>query len=128
MAKRRIDLTDDSISPFKIIFFLSWPLFLEQILSTFVSFADTAMVGALGVQATASISISNSFVFLFNGVIMALGTGLTAYVARSVGAKNYEAAKAYIRHAVILLICVGLPIALMTCALHRHIPRCHPDS
>ena len=123
MAKRRIDLTDDSISPFKIIFFLSWPLFLEQILSTFVSFADTAMVGALGVQATASISISNSCVFLFNGVIMALGTGLTAYVARSVGAKNYEAAKAYIRHAVILLVCVGLPIALMTCALHRHIPR-----
>ena len=76
MAHRKIDLTDDSISPFKIIFLLAWPLFLEQILSTLVSFADTAMVGALGVQATASISISNSFVFLFNGVIMALGTGL----------------------------------------------------
>ena len=123
MAHRKIDLTDDSISPFKIIFLLSWPLFLEQILSTLVSFADTAMVGALGVEATASISISNSFVFLFNGVIMALGTGLTAYVARSVGAKDYEAAKAYIRHAIILLFSVGLPIALLTCALHRHIPR-----
>ena len=123
MASKKLDLTDERISPVKAILWLAWPLFLEQILSTLVSFADTAMVGALGVQATASISISNSFVFLLNGVMLALGTGLTAYVARSVGAKDYGAAKAYIRHAIILLCLVGLPIALITCALHRMIPR-----
>ena len=123
MAARKLDLTDESLSPFKVIVWLAWPLFLEQILSTLVSFADTAMVGALGVNATASVSISNSFVFLFNGVMMALGTGLTAYVARSVGARDYEAARAYIRHAIILLMLVGLPISLITCALHRQIPR-----
>ena len=123
MAHKTLDLTDERISPVKVILWLAWPLFLEQILSTLVSFADTAMVGALGVTATASISISNSFVFLLNGVMLALGTGLTAYVARSVGAKDYEAAKSYIRHAVILLALVGLPIALVTCALHRKIPQ-----
>ncbi len=122
MARKELDLTNENISPIKIILLLSWPLFLEQILSTFVSFADTAMVGALGVTATASVSISNSFVFLLNGVIMALGTGLTAYVARSVGARDYEASKAYIRHAILLLLSVGLPIALITCLLHRQIP------
>ena len=123
MAANKLDLTDESLSPFKVIVWLAWPLFLEQILSTFVSFADTAMVGALGVNATASISISNSFVFLLNGVMMALGTGLTAYVARSVGARDYEAARSYIRHAIILLALVGLPISLVTVALHRMIPR-----
>ncbi len=122
MARKNINLTDEHISPIKVILWLAWPLFLEQILSTFVSFVDTAMVGALGVNATASVSISNSFVFLLNGIVMALGTGLTAYVARSVGARDYEAAKSYIRHAIILLLLVGIPIVLVTIVLHRKIP------
>ena len=105
-----------------MILWLAWPLFLEQILSTMVSFADTAMVGALGKNATASVSISNSFVFLISGVMMALGTGITAYVARSVGARDVEAAKTYIRHALILLAIVGLPVALVPVILYRQIP------
>ena len=123
MAKRKIDLTDERISPFKVILWLAWPLFVEQILSTFVSFADTAMVGALGKEATASVSISNSFVFLIQGAVMALGTGITAYVARSVGARDTDAAKSYIRHALILLAFVALPVTLITVALHKAIPR-----
>lgn len=122
MAKQHIDLTDERQSPLKVILWLAWPLFLEQILSTLVSFADTAMVGSLGATATASVSISNSFVFLLNGAVMALGIGITAYVARSVGAKDYEAAKAYIRHALLLLVMVGLPIALVPVILYRQIP------
>ncbi len=122
MARKKPDLTDENVFPLRNILLLAWPLFLEQLLSTFVSFADTAMVGRLGVTATASVFISNSFVFLFNGVVMSLGTGVTVYVARSVGAKDYEAAKAYIRHSLILLLCIGLPIAALTCLLHRRIP------
>ena len=122
MAKKQIDLTDERQSSLKVILWLAWPLFLEQILSTLVSFADTAMVGTLGATATASVSISNSFVFLLNGAVMALGVGITAYVARSVGARDYEAAKAYIRHALLLLVLVGLPIALVPVILHKQIP------
>ena len=54
MAHKTLDLTDERISPVKVILWLAWPLFLEQILSTLVSFADTAMVGAMGVTDTAS--------------------------------------------------------------------------
>ena len=121
--KQPINLTDESRSPIRIILYLAWPLVLEQILTTLVSYADTAMVGALGVNATASVSISNSFVFLINGVVMALGVGITAYVARSVGAKDYEAAKAYIRHALLLLLYVGVPISGLLIAFHRLIPQ-----
>lgn len=87
-----------------------------------VSFVDTAMVGRLGAEASASISISNSFVFLINGAVMALGVGLTTYVAHSVGAKDYETAKSYIRHALLILLMVGLPLALVTLAMYRQIP------
>lgn len=122
-TKPLLDLTDESRSPTRIILHLTWPLFLEQILTTLVSYADTAMVGALGVNATASVAICNSFVFLVNGVIMALGVGITAYVARSVGARNYEAARAYILHALLFLIYLGIPISLLLIALHRAIPQ-----
>ena len=122
MAKQKLDLTNENQNIFKVIIWLAWPLFLEQILSTLVSFVDTAMVGSLGAAATASVSISNSFVFLINGVMISLGIGLTAYVARSVGARDYDAAKAYIRHALILLLMIGLPVALAPVILYKQIP------
>ena len=122
MAKRQLDLTNEHQSSIKMILLLAWPLFLEQILSTMVSFADTAMVGQLGSDATAAISISNSFVFLINGVVMALGVGLTAYVARSVGAQKFDEARAYVRHALILLVLIGVPIALLPVVLYWYIP------
>ena len=122
MAGRKLDLTDERQSPIKVILWLAWPLFLEQVLATMVSFVDNAMVGSLGASASASISISNSFVFLINGAVMALGVGITTYVARSVGAKDYEAAKAYIRHALLILAMVGLPLAIATLLLHGQIP------
>lgn len=120
--KKQLDLTNESIHPIKVITWLAWPLFVEQILTTLVSFADTAMVGALGVTATASVSISNPVVFLINGAVMAMGVGLTTYVARSIGARDFEAAKAYIRHALLLLLWVGLPLAVIMMILHRQIP------
>ena len=122
MARQKLDLTNENQNIFKVILWLAWPLFLEQVLSTLVSFVDTAMVGTLGAAATASVSISNSFVFLINGVVIALGIGITAYVARSVGAKDYDAAKAYVRHALILLAMIGLPMALVPVVLHKQIP------
>jgi len=122
MAKQRLDLTNENQSTFKVILWLAWPLFVEQILSTLVSFVDNAMVGTLGAAATASVSISNSFVFLINGVVIAMGVGITAYVARSVGAKDYDAAKAYIRHALLLLLMIGLPVAILPVILHKQIP------
>lgn len=120
--RKQLDLTNENINPFKVIAWLAWPVFVEQILSTLVSFADTAMVGALGPNATASVSISNSVVFLLNGAVMALGIGFTAYVARSVGAKDYDAAKAYIRHALMILFCLGVPLSIFMMFMHRAIP------
>ena len=79
-AKKPLNITDGSRSVPMTIILLAWPVFIEQVFTTLVSFADTAMVGSLGKEATAAISISNSPIFLLNGVIMALGIGLTTMV------------------------------------------------
>lgn len=116
------NLTDERVHPVKTILLLSWPVLVEQILTTLVSYADTAMVGALGAYATASVSISNPVFMLINGAAIALGVGLTALLARSVGAKEYDRAKKLIRHAILLLLYIGLPLSLGTFLLSHHIP------
>ena len=113
---------DESRSVSKTILLLAWPVFVEQIFSTLVSFADTAMVGSLGATATASISISNSPIFLLNGIIMALGVGVTALVARAAGAGDQELVKKLMRHAMMVILYIGLPITLVTASLSRLIP------
>ena len=40
-----------------VIFALAWPTMLEQFLQTAVQYIDTAMVGGLGADASASIGI-----------------------------------------------------------------------
>ena len=121
-AKKQLNVTDESRSIPMTIILLAWPVFIEQVFTTLVSFADTAMVGALGKEATASISISNSPIFLLNGIMMALGVGITTMVAHAVGAGEHERVKNLMRHAFLLILYIGLPISIIVAALSRMIP------
>ena len=121
-AKKPLNITDESRSVPMTIFLLAWPVFIEQIFSTLVSFADTAMVGALGKEATAAISISNSPIFLLNGIIMSLGIGITTMIGHAVGAGDEERARTLMRHAFLCLLYVGVPITAIVAALSRMIP------
>lgn len=120
--KKQINILDETRSPIMTILLLAWPVFVEQIFTTLVSFADTAMVGSLGAEATAAISISNSPVFLLNGLIMSLGVGITALVARATGRGDEEAVRKLMRHALLAIVYVGIPITLVVIALYRQIP------
>ena len=120
--KNRISYVDGSRSPLHNILLLTWPIFLENVLTTLVSYADTAMVGSLGAYATASVSISNSVVFLLNGAIMALGVGVTALISQSIGAGDLDLTKKLTRHAVLILLYLGLPVAVILGVCHRLIP------
>ena len=101
---RPLNVTDESRSAVMTIILLAWPVFVEQIFTTLVSFADTAMVGSLGAAATASVTISNSPTFLLNGIVMSLGVGITAMVARATGAGNTQLVRKLMRHAILALL------------------------
>lgn len=115
-------IVDGSTSPIWVIIWLGWPVLIDQLMTSLVNYADTAMVGALGSYATASISISNSPNMLINGAVMALGIGTTSLVARSVGAQDYDTAKKLVRHALVILGTFGLSLWLILLSLHRAIP------
>ena len=94
-----------------VLLMLAWPAILEQLLLTLVRYVDTAMVGALGANATAAVSISNSPNMLVNGTIMAIGVGFTAMISRAIGAEDLQRAKDLMRQA--LLVVVALSVRLI---------------
>lgn len=105
--RKNIDLLDESIRPEKLIWFLAWPTILEQLLVTAVQYVDTAMVGSLGVDATAAVAVNSSTTWLINGLCAALGIGFSVLVGKNMGAKNYQRAKETVMQAILAMLMFG---------------------
>ena len=71
---------------FNTLVFLSLPTVIEQILSTLLQYVDTAMVGRLGEQATASVSITTNVTWLVNSEPTAIGTAVMGLMSKADGA------------------------------------------
>lgn len=100
-------------SQIKQVWRLSLPAILTQITTIAMQYIDSAMVGALGANASASIGLVASTTWLFNGIPYAVSAGFSVQVAHSVGAKNTKHTKNVVKHGLITAII----ISLLTCAL-----------
>ncbi len=101
---------------------LSWPAVLEQLLETVIQYVDTAMVGHLGADATASISLSSTYTWLINSIIGALGIGFLSYIARSIGEKNEQKVQRAAGQAVTVAIGIGLLLTVVTLGIADKMP------
>ena len=75
------------------IFTLAWPAMLEQALQTIVQYADSAMVGQLGAQATAAVGLTAPVNWLVNSPMFAMGIGFLACISRSIASKEAKTAR-----------------------------------
>ena len=66
--------------------FLAFPTIVEEVLATLLQYVDTAMVGRLGEQATASVSITTNVTWLVNSVPGAIGTAVLVLISKALGA------------------------------------------
>ncbi len=83
---------------------LSIPTILEMCMATILQYVDTAMVGHLGANATAAVSLSSTYTWLINNIFTSIGMGFLAYVARAIGEDNtYKT-----RHAAGMALGMGL--------------------
>lgn len=106
-----------------ILWHLSWPAILEQLLGTMVSYVDTAMVGVLGAAASAAVSINASSIWLVGGVLSGIGVGYSVQVANSVGARDEAKARRAIVQALLAVLVVGFGFLTVLQLLANHIPR-----
>ncbi len=106
----------------KTLFALSIPTMTEEILSTLLQYADTAMVGRLGEKATASVSVTTTIGWLTGAVIYALGTGILSLISNAYGADDRRKAKHLSHLAVKLSVFSGIIIGAVSLLLSPVIP------
>lgn len=110
---RELNILDKSISPRKMVWMLAWPTVVEQLLMSVVTYVDAAMVGSIGVNATAAIAVNTSFIWLINGLIAGLGVGASVLVAKKIGERKLDQAREILRQAVTAMLAMGLFLSLL---------------
>jgi putative MATE family efflux protein len=97
------------------IFVLAWPVILESMLNSTVGLVDTMLSAGLeqGEAATDAIGGASYIMWLIGLVIMAIGVGATALIARSVGKGRIGVANAVLGQAMTLAVAAGATIGLI---------------
>lgn len=101
---------------------LSWPAIVQQLMLTLVQYIDTAMVGSLGPNATASVGVVSSSVWLFNGLLGAAATGFAVQVAQHIGARETERARSVVRESMLFSLLFGVFMGSAAAALSFPLP------
>ena len=105
-----------------VIMSLAWPTMLEQLMQTAVQYIDTAMVGALGTDATAAVGATSTVSWLIGSTISAFGVGFLSYIAKACGAGDKAAAKRATSQAVMVVLLVGSIFTALTLAISGSVP------
>lgn len=120
MTNQKNKLLDFSL--LSVIFTLAWPTMLEQLMQTTVQYIDTAMVGALGTEATAAVGSTYTVNWLINSAFFALGIGFLAYISKAYGAKEYEKATKASAQAVFIVLLTSAVLTVVVLSLSKYVP------
>lgn len=102
---------------------LALPIVLEEILSTLLQYVDTAMVGFLGADATAAVSLTSTVNWLIYSLFGSFGISVVAVISTALGARDYEKIKRASSSAFSISIVLGIIIAAIAVALSPFIPK-----
>lgn len=106
----------------KQVWQLSLPAILTQITTIAMQYIDSAMVGALGANASASIGLVASSTWLFGGVTHAVSTGFSVQVAHHIGAERDDEARNVIRHGLVTALALSALLCVIGMLLSGPLP------
>ena len=91
-------------------------------LATLLQYVDTAMVGQLGEQATASVSITTNVTWLVNSVSGAVGTAVLVLISKASGEEDENQIKKLSQQALLLALVTGVVKEIISLLLCPYIP------
>lgn len=106
----------------RLVWQLSLPAILTQITTIAMQYIDSAMVGALGADASAAIGLVASSTWLFGGVTTAVSAGFSVQVAHRIGAGEDTEARTVVRHGLAAALTLAALLALLGLAICRKLP------
>ena len=92
---------------------LAYPIILGMLGHTLVGIVDNAMVGQLGTQELAAVSLGNSFVFIAMSLGIGFSTAITPLVAEADGENSFEKGRSAFIHGLFLCTLLGLFLFLI---------------
>ena len=101
---------------------LSVPAILSQLSTVVMQYIDTAMVGSLGANATASVGLINSTIYLTNGFCTAAATGGSVLTAYAVGAGELRKAKLNYRQSLICVTVFAVLLEIFCAGISGRLP------
>lgn len=105
-----------------VIVALAWPTVIEQAMQTLVQYIDTAMVGALGTQATAAVGATSTVGWLIFSTLSSFSVGFLAIVAKACGAGQQDRIKHTVAQAVFLTLVAGTIATILPLAVSSQVP------
>ena len=106
----------------RLVWQLSLPAILTQITTIAMQYIDSAMVGALGADASAAIGLVASSTWLFGGVTTAVSAGFSVQVAHRIGAGEDTEARTVVRHGLAAALTLAALLALLGLVICRQLP------
>ena len=101
---------------------LAIPIILEEILTTLLQYVDTAMVGRLGAQATASVSLTTSVNWLIGSCFGSVGIAVVAIMSSALGAGDNDKIMRCSSQIVKYILATGLLVEVIAVVLSPVIP------
>ena len=106
----------------RLVWQQSLPAILTQITTIAMQYIDSAMVGALGADASAAIGLVASSTWLFGGVTTAVSAGFSVQVAHRIGAGEDTEARTVVRHGLAAALTLAALLALLGLGICRQLP------
>lgn len=100
---------------------ITWPAFLELVLSNLFSMVDLIMVGQLSSASIAAVGLTNQPFMLLLAVFAAVNVGTTTLVAWNIGAGNIEKATSVTRQILIVNIVMGIAMSSLGIVLAQNV-------
>ena len=105
--RKQLNILDRSVPARALIFSLVIPSFIEELGQILTMYVDTAMVGRLGVNASAAIAVNHPILMLTNGFNFGLAIGFSVMIARFIGENHLEDAREVMRNAMFHILWFG---------------------
>lgn len=102
---------------------LAVPAILAQLSSVMMQYIDTAMVGRLGANPSASIGLMATSTWIFAGFTMAVASGFSVQVAHCCGAGDFAAARRVLRQGLLCSLGISTLFAIIGLGLSPILPR-----
>ena len=101
---------------------LSLPAILTQITTIAMQYIESAMVGALGANASAAIGLVSSTTWLLSGTIYAVSAGFSVQVAHQIGGNHDKKARDVVRHGIASALVVSAVLCLIGLLISHPLP------